>query len=282
MLANQAARRPIIAGNWKMNKGTAREATDLVNELLVTLTDGANADVVICPPFTSLHAAGQAIGGKGDTLALGAQDVYWKNSGAYTGQVSPPMLLDLGVKYVILGHSERRGRFGVAELDFTEGILKHFGETDATVNRKAIAAVEAGLIPLICVGETLAERDDNETDATIVAQVEAALDGFSAEQAGALVFAYEPVWAIGTGKTCSAHEAGRVCGLIRETVGTVFDASAARSVRIQYGGSMKADNAPDLLSQPDIDGGLIGGAALKAADFAAIIRATAEAKSAPA
>jgi triosephosphate isomerase len=269
----QVARKPIIAGNWKMNKGTVREATELVQSLLPLLEGTNGVDVIVCPPFPVLHTVKQLLGESG--VALGAQNVYWKAAGAYTGEVSSEMLLDAGVEYAIIGHSERRGRFGVAEPDFTEGILKHFGETDATVNRKVTAALAAGLIPIICVGETLVERQSNHTDALIQAQVEAALDGISAAQAAGLVFAYEPVWAIGTGETCSATEANRVCGIVRETVQSLYDTATAQSVRIQYGGSMKPDNAADLLDGSEVDGGLIGGASLKAADFAAIVKAAA-------
>ncbi|MBC8101313.1 MAG: triose-phosphate isomerase [Cytophagales bacterium] len=276
------ARRPIIAGNWKMNKGTAREANDLAAELIEALkgTPGMGSDealagavdVVICPPYTVFHAVREAIGDF-ESVAIGAQDAFWKTSGAYTSQVSPEMLVDAGVRYVILGHSETRGRFGVAEPDFTPDILRVFGETDATVNRKTRAAVAAGLIPIVCIGETRTEREAGHTDGVVQAQVAGALADLTAETVAALVFAYEPVWAIGTGLTCSAEEADRVCGVVRQTVAALQDAATAEAVRIQYGGSMKPDNAADLLARPNIDGGLIGGASLKAADFAAIVRA---------
>jgi triosephosphate isomerase len=268
------ARKPIIAGNWKMNKGKAAEATALIDELKGSLdtTAMAQADVVVCPPYTVLHAVRSALGAR-SAITLGAQNVFWKAAGAYTGQISPDMLADAGVTYVIIGHSETRGRFGVPEPDFTDEILKHFGETDATVNRKTHAALAAGLVPIICVGETLAERDTGATDAVIETQVKGALAGLSAAQVAPLVFAYEPVWAIGTGKTCGPDEADRVCGVIRGIVGGHYDAGTAEAVRVQYGGSMKPDNAADLLARPNIDGGLIGGASLKAADFAAIVKA---------
>jgi triosephosphate isomerase len=265
------ARTPIIAGNWKLNKGTAAEATQLIAELLPLLAGTTGVDVVLCPPYTALAAAQDAL--KGSALGLGAQDVFWKAGGAYTGQVSTAMLLSVGVGYVIVGHSESRGRFGVPEPDFTPDVLQHFGETDATVNRKTVAALGAGLIPIVCVGETLSEREDGITDDIVQAQIAGALAGIADEQARTLVLAYEPVWAIGTGETCSADEANRVCGVIRTCLSAIYDGETADAIRIQYGGSMKPDNAADLLSRTNIDGGLIGGASLKAADFASIVRA---------
>ena len=271
------ARRPIIAGNWKMNKGTVGEATALAAELIETLKASGNTegtDIVLCPPYTVYHAVHDAISDFGG-VAMGAQDAFWKTSGAYTSQISPEMLIDAGVTYVILGHSETRGRFGVAEPDFTPDILRVFGETDATVNRKTQAAVASGLVPIVCVGETKVEREAGHTDGVVQAQVTGALADITAEAASGIVFAYEPVWAIGTGLTCSADEADRVCGVVRQTVAALYDEATAEAVRIQYGGSMKPDNAADLLARPNIDGGLIGGASLKAADFAAIIAAAA-------
>lgn len=269
------ARRPIIAGNWKMNKGTGREARELTAALLQALPkEGVACDIVICPPYTALYAAREALGNE-KGVALGAQDAFWKASGAYTSQVAPEMLAEEGVGYVILGHSETRGRFGVPEPDFTPEILNVFGETDATVNIKTKAVLAAGLIPIVCVGETQAERLAGQADSVVESQVRGALAGISAEQAATVVFAYEPVWAIGTGLTCDADEADRICGVVRMVVGAVYGAAAAEAVRIQYGGSMKPDNAQDLLARPHIDGGLIGGASLKANDFAAIVTAAA-------
>ena len=267
-------RTPLIAGNWKMNKGTVAGATALAREVMEKTSGTTGVDILVCPPFLVLHAVNAALGA-GGAVSLGAQDMYWKAAGAYTGQVSAEMLADAGVRYVLVGHSERRGRFGVAEPDFTEGILKHFGETDASVNRKAVAAIAAGLRPVICVGETLSEREAGDTDGIIRAQVEGALDGISSAQMASVVFAYEPVWAIGTGKTCSSDEADRVCGVIRAAVSDLYDTGVADAVRVLYGGSMKPDNAAELLVQPNIDGGLIGGASLKAGDFAAIVHAAA-------
>ncbi len=269
---------PIIAGNWKMNKGTAGDAVALVEDLLAQLIDknlAGKLQIVVCPPFTALAAA-RSVLDDNHTIALGAQNMFWKDSGAYTGQVSPSMLVDAGVRYVLIGHSEARGRFGVPEPDFDADVLKLFGETDETVNRKTRAALAAGLTPIVCIGETLAERDANQTDAVVAAQVKGALAHIDASDASQIVMAYEPVWAIGTGKTCSADEADRVCGVVRQTIANLYPGTqTAEAVRIQYGGSMKPDNAPDLLSRPNIDGGLIGGAALKATDFAAIIAAAA-------
>lgn len=228
-------------------------------------------DSLICPPFTSLSAAAEML--KGNALELGAQDVFWKEKGAYTGQVSPSMLIDIGCKYVIVGHSERRGRFGVPEPDFDTSDLSYFGDNNRTVNRKLIAALAAGLTPICCVGETLEERQSGRTDEVVTSQTAAALKNVSVEDAGSLVFAYEPVWAIGTGEVCPAEEANRVCGLIRRAVANVKGESASESVRIQYGGSVKPDNAADILFREEIDGALVGGASLKAADFLDILSA---------
>ncbi len=230
-------------------------------------------DVVVCPPFVCLAAALDAAAGTG--IQVGAQDVFWKDSGAYTGQVAPDMLTDMGVSHVILGHSERRGRFGVPEPDFTPATLAHFGESDETVNRKLHAALRHGLIPIVCCGETLVERTAGATDAVVAGQIEAGLARLTATQCAGIVLAYEPVWAIGTGETCAAEEADRVCGVIRATVTSLFGAGAGEAVRIQYGGSVKPDNAADLLGRPHIDGALVGGASLKAADFLAIVAAAA-------
>ena len=264
-------RKKIIAGNWKMNK-TVGEALALVEELKPLLAEVNNVDVVICPAYTALYAVNEAL--TGTNIALGAQASFWKASGAYTSQISLPMLSDVGVTYVILGHSETRGRFGVPEPELTPDLLRTFGETDAGVNIKTQATLAAGLTPIICIGETLSERQRSETDDIVRVQVLGALAGVSAKQVTQnIVFAYEPVWAIGTGETCAPDEADRVCGVVRHTVLEAHGQEAADAVRIQYGGSMKADNAAELLAQPNIDGGLIGGASLKAKDFAAILTA---------
>lgn len=264
-------RRKIIAGNWKMHK-TCAEAVALVQNLAPLVAPRTSEiDVVVCPPYTALYSAMNALSGTG--IKLGAQDVFWKDQGAYTGRVSPPMLVELGVSYVIVGHSEARGRFGVPEPDMSEDLLRHFGDTDASVNRKLLAALAAGLCPICCVGETIGERNAGHTDAVIAKQMHGALSNVQAEDVPRIVFAYEPVWAIGTGEVCDAEEANRVCGIIRGVVAELYGSDAAQSVRVQYGGSVKPDNAPVLLSQPHIDGALVGGASLKAADFASIVNA---------
>lgn len=267
-------RRKIIAGNWKMNK-TVPEALELVGTLKPLVADVTNADIAVCPPFTALYPVGKAL--EGSNIALGAQNVFWKKSGAYTSQIAPGMLVDLGVRYVIIGHSETRGRFGVPEEDADETIYRYYGESDKTVNLKARAALAAGISPIICVGETLDERQADKTDEVVHGQVRKALAGISAQDiAERVIFAYEPVWAIGTGEVCGAGEADRVCGLIRGAAGELSTHDAAQALRIQYGGSMKPDNAAELLSRPNIDGGLIGGASLKAPDFAAIVKAASD------
>ena len=265
------SRRPILAGNWKLNKGTPDEASALGSEVVAAVAGTTHADVVLCVPYTVLATVVSTT--EDSPVAVGAQDAFWKESGAYTGQVSPGMLKAVGVQYVILGHSETRGRYGVAEPDFTDVVLAHFGESDETVNRKTKAVLAQGLVPIVCIGETLAEREQGVTDSVIDTQVRGALAGIDAEAVAGLVLAYEPVWAIGTGKTCDAAEADRVCGVVRSSVAAIAGDAAAAAVRIQYGGSMKPDNAAELLGMPNIDGGLIGGASLKAGDFAAIVAA---------
>lgn len=264
-------RQIVIAGNWKMHC-TQAEAEMLLAELLPRLAIKDRTQVVVCPPYTALPAVGETLAGS--PVAVGAQDVFWKEKGAYTGQIAPHMLVELGCRYVIVGHSECRGRFGVPEPDFDADILRHFGDSDTTVNRKLRAAFSAGLTPICCVGETLQERQEGRTDAVIIAQTEAALREVTPEQAARLIFAYEPVWAIGTGEVCAADEADRVCGVVRAAVGRLYGAETAEAVRVQYGGSVKPDNAPDLLARSNIDGALVGGASLKAADFAAIVAAS--------
>ncbi len=263
-------RQKVIAGNWKLHC-TQGEAEELLGLLMARLEIGDNVQVVICPPFTALSVVGESV--LGSAIAVGAQDVFWKDRGAYTGQIAPRMLLELGCRYVIVGHSERRGRFGVAEPDFDAPTLAHFGDNDVTVNRKLRAAQEAGLIPICCVGETLTERQAERTDAVVAGQTGAALTGVSADNAARVIFAYEPVWAIGTGEVCISGEADRVCGVVRATVARLYGPETGEAVRIQYGGSVKPDNARELLAQPNIDGALVGGASLKAEDFAAIVAA---------
>ncbi|HOU89836.1 MAG TPA: triose-phosphate isomerase [Polyangiaceae bacterium] len=248
-------RQRIIAGNWKMNK-TIPEAAELAKGV-VAATAGASAEVVICPTYVCLPAVGEAI--KGTHVALGAQDLHWEKSGAFTGKVSADMLVSAGVKYVIIGHSEQR---------------TYFHETNETVNKKVKAALAAGLLPIVCVGETLSEREAGRTEAVVEDHVVGAYAGLSRDDALKTVIAYEPVWAIGTGKVATPEQAQEVHAFIRGTLlQRLYGAEVAAAVRVQYGGSMKADNARELLAKPDIDGGLIGGASLKAADFAGIVKA---------
>jgi triosephosphate isomerase len=264
-------RQMIIAGNWKMNCNRA-EAKNLLRNLLELIDQPQAAQVVVCPPYTALSTAADVF--EGTEIALGGQDVFWKEKGAYTGQISADMLIEIGCQYAIVGHSERRGRFGVPEPDFDADILAHFGDNDRTVNLKLRAALSAGLIPICCVGETLVERQAGHTDAVVTAQTQAALVDVPSEFVANIVFAYEPVWAIGTGEVCAPDEADRVCGVVRAAVNEVAGLLAADSVRVQYGGSVKPDNAQELLARPNIDGALVGGASLKAGDFAAIVAAS--------
>jgi triosephosphate isomerase len=248
-------RKPIVAGNWKMNK-TVAEARDLVEQIKVELGDLKGVDVVLCPPFTALSAVSDAI--TGTPLDLGAQNMHWEKSGAYTGEVSPSMLREIFCHYVILGHSERR---------------TFFGETDAIVNDKVKAALNANLHPIVCVGETLEQRESGVTESVIEEQVRGSLKDIGEHELQSLVVAYEPVWAIGTGLTASPEQAQEVHAFIRGVISNIAGSTVADAVRIQYGGSMKPGNASDLMAQPDIDGGLIGGAALDARSFVEIIKA---------
>ena len=264
------ARIPLVAGNWKMNK-TVGESVGLVKDLLPRVEGLEKVGIAVCPPATALHAVGEVLAGS--PIALGAQDMFWEESGAFTGLLSPGMLLDVGCTYVIIGHSERRGRFGAPDESLSTEAARVFGDTDASVNLKVKAALAHKLIPIVCIGETLPERDAGKTDEMVGTQVRAGLAGLSSEQVAGLVLAYEPVWAIGTGRACDAEEANRVCGVVRSVVEEVFGGDAAAAVRIQYGGSMKPDNAHELISQPEIDGGLVGGASLDATSFANIVQA---------
>lgn len=251
-------RRPMIAGNWKMYK-TAGEAAILVQNLEEKVSDvWDRVEVVVCPPFTALKSVSTVIELDRLQLGLGAQNVYWEQEGAFTGEVSPRMLVDLRCDYVIIGHSERR---------------EFFGETDETVNKKIKAVHGSGMLPIVCVGETLATREAGETDAHVRAQVRGALEGMDAEKADALVIAYEPIWAIGTGRTPTPEDANDVARSIRATVGAMFGQPAAMSMRVLYGGSVKPENAVMFLGEPDIDGALVGGAALDAESFAGIVSA---------
>jgi triosephosphate isomerase (TIM) len=248
-------RRKIIAGNWKMNKNIP-EAVTLAKEV-VAATKGATAQVIICPAYVCLASVNEVV--RGTHVMLGAQDVHWEEKGAFTGKVSCDMLKSAGVTYVIIGHSEQR---------------TYFYETNETVNKKVKAVLKAGLWPIICVGETLAEREAGRTEAVVKDHVEGAYHGLSRQDALKTVIAYEPVWAIGTGKVATSEQAQAVHAFIRKKVlATLYGADTASKIQIQYGGSMKADNAATLLEQEDIDGGLIGGAALKAEDFKGIVLA---------
>lgn len=249
-------RKQIIAGNWKMHTDLA-EATILVEGIKAALAEGeVSREVVVCPPFTGLSTVADLI--EDTDVRLGAQNMYFEPKGAFTGEVSSLMLTDVGCHYVILGHSERR---------------EYFSESDALINQKIKAAFQYDLIPILCVGESLAQREANETQSFIDSQLTAGLEGLTAEQVSQMVIAYEPIWAIGTGKTATAEQAGEVCTAIRAKVAALFDAATAEALRIQYGGSVKGSNAKEILSQPDIDGALVGGASLKADDFMAIIKA---------
>jgi len=253
-------RKPILAGNWKMNK-TVAEAVELVSAMKDDLLAVESVETVFCPSFMAVPAVARLV--EGTELGVGAQNIYWEESGAYTGEVSPLMIKEF-CKYVIIGHSERR---------------EYFGETDETVNKKIKAAFAHGLLPIVCVGETLELRQDGKTEAWVASQVEGALKDLSAEQVSSLVIAYEPIWAIGTGLAASSEEAERVCGaVVRATVKKLYGSEVAEAVRVQYGGSVKPANALEIMSQPNIDGGLVGGASLKADAFAECVRLTAQAK----
>jgi len=250
-------RTPIIAGNWKMHT-TYDGAMDLVEALLDELDNVEGADVVLCPPFPWLLAVAEYL--EETPILLGAQDCYWADEGALTGEVSALMLKDLA-RYCIVGHSERRA---------------HFGETDAWVNKKVHALLGHGIHPICCVGERLEEREAGATDTFVTGQVRAALAGVSTGDAHNVVLAYEPIWAIGTGRAATAAEANRVCGLIRNEMRELYGAPTAEGARIQYGGSVSGRNAAELMAQPEIDGALVGGASLRADEFATIVRAATE------
>lgn len=245
------ARRKIIAGNWKMNK-TPSETVKLIEELK-PLVKNDEVDVVFCVPAVSLTTAIEAA--KGTNISIGAENMYFEESGAYTGEVAPNMLTDIGVKYVIIGHSERR---------------EYFAETDETVNKKVLKAFEHGITPIICCGESLKQREQGITIDWIRQQIKIAFLNVTAEQAKAAVIAYEPIWAIGTGKVATTEQAEEVCAAIRACIGELYGEAVAEAIRIQYGGSVSASSAPELFAQPNIDGGLVGGASLKP-DFGKIV-----------
>jgi triosephosphate isomerase (TIM) len=255
------ARRPLIAGNWKMHK-THLEGVQLTQKLAWALSseDTDAVEVVVCPPFTALRSVGTLIDGDKLAIGLGAQDCHPEPQGAFTGEIAAPMLAKLGCAYVIVGHSERR---------------QHFGETDELVNRKARAVLGAGMRPIVCVGETLEQREGGQTAEVVQGQVRGSLAGLPAEQVAGLVVAYEPVWAIGTGRAATAEDAQETIALVRGTVAELAGRAAADELRIQYGGSVKAGNAEELAAKPDIDGALVGGASLDADEFALIVKGSA-------
>lgn len=248
-------RRPIVIANWKMNK-TIPEALQFVGELRKRFkeVDTEGVDVVLAPPFTALKAVSDAIGG--DNIHLAAQNLFWQEKGAYTGEISPPMLLDSGCRYVIIGHSERR---------------QYFGETDEGVNKKIGSALYFNLTPVVCVGETLQQREEEKTFRIVRGQVEKGLNGFSEASAGSVVIAYEPVWAIGSGKTAAPEQAEEVHGFIRAILRESYGAGVSESVRILYGGSVTPENIGSLMKEPDIDGTLVGGASLQVDSFVKIV-----------
>jgi triosephosphate isomerase len=246
-------RKPIVAGNWKMNKSIA-EATELTAGIKIDLSDCVAVDVVLCPPFTALKTVSDLL--TGTQIKLGAQTLYWEKSGAYTGEISPGMLRDLFCHYVIIGHSERRA---------------YFHETNKVVNKKIKAALAAALQPILCVGETQNEREERKTETVIKTQLTQSLAGLDDEMMDNVIVAYEPVWAIGTGLTATPEQAQHVHAFIRQILASQFSEAVADSTRIQYGGSVKPNNAKELFSQPDIDGGLIGGAALDPRSFIEIV-----------
>ncbi|MBJ6726221.1 triose-phosphate isomerase [Geomesophilobacter sediminis] len=247
-------RKPVIAGNWKLFK-TTTEAIALVTELAPLVGTVDNVEIVVAPVFTVLSSVQRAIAGT--NISLAAQNVFWEEEGAFTGEVSPRMLLDVGCSHVIIGHSERR---------------QYFGETDTTVNRKIRAALNGELVPIFCIGETLAEREAGKTFDVLERQVRGGLEGFTSDQLGPLIVAYEPVWAIGTGKTATDDQAQEAHAFVRGVLAKMFDQGTAERTRILYGGSVKPDNVKGLMSRPDIDGALVGGASLKADSFASIVR----------
>ena len=245
------ARRKIVAGNWKMNM-TPSEAVELVNTLK-PLVANEEVDVVFCVPAIDIIPVVEAC--KGTNIQVGAENMYYEEKGAYTGEISPNMLVDAGVKYVIIGHSERR---------------EYFAETDETVNKKVLKAFEHGITPIVCCGETLTQREQGITIDWIRQQIKIAFLNVTADQAKTAVIAYEPIWAIGTGKVATTEQAEEVCAAIRVCIGEIYDEATAEAIRIQYGGSVSASSAPELFAQPDIDGGLVGGASLKP-DFGKIV-----------
>jgi triosephosphate isomerase (TIM) len=249
-------RTPVIAGNWKMNK-TAGQAVFIVQELEDLIKDAVGVEIVVAPPFIALRALEIVLEQDKTNIHLGAQNMHWEEEGAFTGEISPLMLLDVGVKYVIIGHSERR---------------QLFGETDGNVNKKVRSALDHELIPIMCCGETLEEREGGQTEDIIGGQVRAGLQGFSPSEIEKVIIAYEPIWAIGTGRTATPEQANETCAFVRTTVADMFGQEIADEVRVLYGGSVKPDNIDSLMATSDIDGALVGGACLEPASFARIVK----------
>ena len=254
----EATRRKFVAGNWKMFT-TPAEAASLIKALKVKVVNVKNTDIAVCPPFTNLAVVAELI--KGTNLQLGAQNLFWEEKGAFTGEISAEMLVGAGCRFVIIGHSERR---------------QYFGESDETVNRRLRRALSANLMPILCAGETLAQRQAGETGAVVARQIRGACQEVAAADFGRVTIAYEPVWAIGTGVNATPEQAQEVHALIRNLIAELYGAAQAQACRIQYGGSVKPANAKDLMSRPDIDGALVGGASLEAESFAAIVKAAEE------
>ncbi len=247
-------RTPIIAGNWKLNK-TPHEAIELVTELKREVSDVEGVDIVVCPVAVALTDVNDVV--RDSNIELGAQNLFWEDAGAFTGEMSGPIIKAAGCKYVIIGHSERR---------------QYFGETNETVNKRIRAALNSGLIPIVCVGESLEEREGDQTFDVVRDHVTGALSGFTADEVAAMVIAYEPVWAIGTGKTATPDQAQEVHQYIRGLLKELYNEEVSGAVRLQYGGSVKPDNIEELIAQPDIDGALVGGASLKSDSFAGIVK----------
>lgn len=259
-------RTKLVVGNWKMNK-TVAEASAAVEQFVKHVSAKTTVDVAVCPPHTAISRVRELL--RNTHIQVGAQDVFWKESGAFTGQISPPMLYELGCTYCIVGHSETRGRFG--KLEVSENSLGYFSETDYTVNLKIRSLIFHSVNPILCVGETAEERAAGETETVIRSQLAGALEGIDPSELYFLAVAYEPVWAIGTGNTCESGEANRVCGLIRRILGELLDGDVCQEIRVLYGGSVKPENARELFEQPEIDGGLIGGASLDPTSFSRIV-----------
>jgi triosephosphate isomerase len=259
-------RRKLVVGNWKMNM-THAEAAAIVEAFVRLVDQKQDVDIAICPSYLSIETVRNLL--RRTHIGVGSQDVFWMESGAFTGRISAPMLKAAGVTTCIVGHSETRGKFG--KLEVPESTVGYFAETDETVNLKIKALLFQDITPILCVGETLAEREAGTTDQVIRGQLAGAFAGIDGAEFANGVVAYEPVWAIGTGKTCDSAEASRVCGMIRGALAEILDADAAQSIRVLYGGSVKSSNSGELFSQPDIDGGLVGGASMVADEFSRIV-----------